>query len=117
MRSFIYVILTISIVCFGFGCSGIKGNVGKMPTFPVPNIEAQWIRDGETLEFEEAQWIPQDHLDILRDSEVYLLGEYRGVQFFVDKTDVRPYERLFTKFGPNKFRSFKKAKKQNDKDL
>ncbi len=42
------------------------------------------------------------------DSEVLLLGEYRNVQFFIDKIDVRPYARLYTKFANNQFRFFKK---------
>ena len=42
------------------------------------------------------------------DSEVSVVGEYQSVQFFIDKVDVRPYERLYTKFGRNKFRLFEK---------
>jgi len=36
-------------------------------------------------------------------------GEYRGVSFFVEKIDVRPYDKIFTKFGRNKFRVYRTA--------
>ena len=108
MRYPFFVLLILIFAGISAGCSGVKGNVGKMPTFPVPNMEAEWIRNGEPIEYEGHKWFPQDHFDILLDSEVYLLGEYRGVQFFVDKVDVKPYNRLYTKFSTNKFRSYRK---------
>ena len=74
-------------------------------------MEAEWIRNGEPIEFEDELWYPADSIEIFLDSEVSLIGEYQGVQFFIDKVDVRPFERLYTKFGRNKFRFFEKEKK------
>lgn len=74
--------------------------------FPVASSEASWIKDGESIVFEETEWVPQDNYDVMQDSEMELKGEYRGVQFFVEKLDVRPYNRLYTKFAHNKFRIF-----------
>jgi hypothetical protein len=70
--------------------------------------EADWIRSGEPVTFEGESWYPEDNVDILLDSEVYGVGEYRGILLFVDKVDVRPYHRLYTRFSKNKFRSFKR---------
>lgn len=69
--------------------------------------EAAWIINGEPIEYEGKKWYPQDGIEILTDEEVYLLGTYRDVMFFAEKTDVRPYRRIYTQFGPNKFRYFK----------
>ena len=102
------------IVLTGCG-SKIKGNIGKMSSFRVPSVEAMWIQNGEPIEFEDELWYPQDSFDILIDSEVSLLSEYREIQFFVHKIDVRPYNRLYTKFGRNRFRVFIK-KQIDDKD-
>ncbi len=89
-----------------------SGNVGQVQSFPVPSKEASWIRNGEPIEFEGELWYPVDGIEALQDSEVLLAGEYRGVQFFVDKIDVRPYNRLYTKFDRNAFRFFEKKKQQ-----
>jgi len=90
------------------GCVTTKGNVGQMPTFAIPTEEVVWIRQGEPLEFEGELWYPQDGFDVFLDSEVLKLGDYKGVEFFVDRIDVRPYNRLYTKFERNKFRYFEK---------
>ena len=90
------------------GCQGVVKRKSKPKRYAVPMVEAEWIRKGEPIEFEGEQWFPRDSAEYLLDREVYLLGIYRGVEFFVEKLDVRPYERLYTKFGRHKFRSFKK---------
>lgn len=85
-----------------------KGNIKKdrPKVYSYPELEAQWIRDGEPIEFEGALWYPMDMTETLLDDEVFYMGEYRGVEFFIEKIDVRPYERLYTKFGRNKFRTY-----------
>ena len=45
---------------------------------------------------------------IFLDSEVYLVGDFQKTQIFVDKTDVRPFARLYTKYDLNKFRYYRK---------
>ncbi len=97
------------------GCHSIQsGNEGQISQYLVPGEEAAWIRNGEPLEFEGEPWYPYDGIEVLLDSEVYLLDEYKGVQFFAEKADVRPYSRLYTKFGRNKFRMFEKDAPQHD---
>ena len=90
------------------GCVQHGGNTGQMSFFVVPETEAAWIRAGQPIEFEKEQWYPQDDLDVLLDSEVEKLGEQYGVEFFIEKMDVRPYTHLYTKFARNKFRVFEK---------
>jgi len=90
------------------GCQTTKGNTGHFVSYPVGNIEADWIRNGEPIEYEGVLWYPVDGIESFLDAEVLLMGEYRGVQIFTDKVDVRPYERVYTKFDRNKFRFFEK---------
>ena len=104
----------LQLVSFGFviiliaGCKGGKGNIGRLIAYHIPSQEAQWIRNGDPIEFEGELWYPADGIETLLDSEVYLMGEYKSVQFFTDKLDIRPYDRLYTKFDKNKFRYFLK---------
>ena len=101
--------MTLLSILLLVGCfSTEKGNVGRFQSYPIPSIEAAWIRNGEPIEFEGELWYPADGVESLMDSEVQILGEYKGVQYFADKVDVRPYQRLYTKFENNKFRYYKK---------
>jgi hypothetical protein len=88
------------------GCQSTGGNDGHVHSYSMASVEAQWIRDGEPIEFEDELWYPADDVENFIDSEMNLVGEYLDVQFFTDKVDVRPYRRLYTKFGRNKFRFF-----------
>ena len=113
MKKIIFQLIGIGFVlAFLGGCSTTQGKI--LQEFPFPQAEADWIINGEPVEFEGELWYPQDNVDILTDSEVLLVGEYRKVQLFVERIDVRPYERLYTKFGRNKFRIFTK-KRDHDK--
>jgi hypothetical protein len=107
----IFFVIQISLLAFSLtSCGHTEGNIGIMPTYVVPDTEADWIRNGDPVEFEGQLWYPQDSFEVLLDSEVYLVGEYKAVQLFVEKIDVRPYDRLYTKFGRNKFRIFRKER-------
>lgn len=109
MRKY-FIFLCIVLIVAGAGCQTTSGNSGQVQTFKVPMVENEWIRNGEPIDFEGSLWYPADSTEWLMDNEVFLLGEYRGVQFFAEKVDVRPYNRLYTKFGINKFRFFEKQK-------
>ena len=90
------------------GCQTSPVNYGQVQSYPFSLPEPEWIRNGDPIEFEEGLWYPADDIESLLDSEVYLAGEYKGIQIFVDKEDVRPFARLYTKFGKNKFRFFER---------
>ncbi len=72
------------------------------------NTEAEWIRNGQPIQFEGELWFPADGIENLLDSEMDLVDAYNDVEVFVEKKDVRPYSRLYTKFAKNKFRFFEK---------
>lgn len=91
---------------FNSGCFSSGGRDTGMSVYKTISPEPEWIRNGEPIEFEGELWYPRDTIDVLTDSEVMPLGEYRDVAFYLDTADVRPYERLYTKFGENKFRVF-----------
>lgn len=107
-----YVMTRLGIAAFlivsAAGCAKHEGNIGQMSIYAVPATEAKWIKDGQPIEFEGEKWHPQDEIDVLLDSEVEKVGESDGVEFFIEKMDVRPYSRLYTKFARNKFRVFEK---------
>ncbi len=95
------------------GCAGRSGNNGNIQNYPVYSQEAQWIKSGDSLEYEGELWYPADGVESFTDTEMYLLGEYRSVQFFADKVDVKPDSRIYTKFGRNKFRFYEKRQRDD----
>ena len=108
LRTRILKLLTVVVVFLSVNGCRTTGNIGQMEVYLIPPLEAEWIRKGEPISFENELWYPADGVEILLDSEVSRLGEYQGVQFFIEKLDVRPYKRLYTKFGHNQFRYFEK---------
>ncbi len=68
--------------------------------------EPEWIRNGEPIIFEAVEWFPTDEVENLLGSEVYAAGTFRGLPFFIEKTDVRPFERLYTRFAVNRYRAY-----------
>ena len=102
-----FLLLGVSLCA---GCvSNNSGNNGQLESYPAPVVEAGWIRNGEPLVYEEHQWFAVRDTESLMDAEVYQIGEYKGVQIFVDKVDVKPYERIYTKFAKGKYRYFERA--------
>lgn len=98
--------LVLVFICSGCAHGGSNSSTGNLQSYPVPSIEASWIRDGKPVEYDGHLWYPINDVEILMDSEVYQVGEFQGVQIFVDKLDTKPYKRLYTKFSRNKFRYF-----------
>lgn len=87
-----------------------RGNKGQLQSYPAPVIESGWIRNGEPIVYEGNKWYPQRDVENLMDTEVYQIGEYQNVQIFVDKLDIKPYQRIYTKFAKNKFRYYLRRK-------
>ena len=102
----------LAVTFFLTGCQTTGGNVGDLKSYPITSIEAEWIRNGDPIMFEEELWYPVDSVENFLDAEMMLAGTYKDVRFFIDKVDVRPYDRLYTKFGRNQFRFFEKRKKE-----
>lgn len=104
------VVWSLAFGLWFMGCTHQSiNNEGQLQSYPLPLVEANWIRDGQPIEYGGEKWYPVDDVEILTDSEVYQIGEYKGVQIFADKIDIKPYHRLYTKFGKNKFRYFERT--------
>lgn len=101
--------LMFILIGLGAGCTTVNpDNGGLVQSYPAPVIEAGWIRDGEPIDFDGHKWYPVNDFEVLQDSEVFQVAEYRGVQVFVEKIAVKPYERIYTKFDKDKFRYFER---------
>src|SRR3989338_1825263 len=94
---------------FAAGCANGGNNDGQLQSYLYPVVEAEWIRNGEPVEYGGDRWFPVNDVEILMDSEVAVIGEYKGTQIFVDKIDTKPYDRPYTKFAKNKFRYYERS--------
>lgn len=84
-----------------------------MQNYSFPSVEPSWIRNGEPIAYEGEQWYPKDGTETFLDSEMAHLMDYRSIQIFTDKKDVKPFNRLYTKFGKNKFRYFERRQEDD----
>jgi len=101
--------LLLLLTGFGGGCASVNsGNNGQIQSYPAPIIEAAWIRNGEPIDYDGYKWYPVNDYEVLEDSEVFQIIEFRGVQVFVEKISTKPYERIYTKFDKNKFRYYER---------
>jgi len=99
----------LGFIAFLGGCSTMTPeNNGQIQSYPAPIIEASWIRDGLPIDYDGHKWYPVNDYEIMDDSEVFQIFEYKGVQVFVEKIATKPYERIYTKFDKNKFRYFER---------
>jgi hypothetical protein len=99
--------LCFIVIGFLGGCASVNpGNDGQVQSYAAPVIESEWIRNGEPIEYDGSKWYPINDYEVLEDSEVFQIAEYKGVQVFVDKIATKPYERIYTKFDKNKFRYY-----------
>ena len=97
------LVIAMMVVC----CSGcVASGRGDGPGADTGLTEPVWIRNAEPLVFENEDWFPTDEVENLLDSEVFQIGVSRDVPFFIEKTDIRPYERLYTRFSKNRYRAF-----------
>jgi hypothetical protein len=103
-----WFVVNIGAVLLISGCVLSQGEAEKSITSSYPLTEPEWVRNGQPIEFEGTPWYPTDNVEGLLDSEVYQVGEYKGVAFFIDKVDVRPFDRLYTRFAKNRYRAFEK---------
>ena len=70
--------------------------------------EPAWVRNAEPLSFEEEDWFPTDEVESLLENEIFQVGVCRGLPVYIEKTDVRPFERLYTRFAKNRYRAFQR---------
>ncbi|MDE1920183.1 MAG: hypothetical protein KGJ09_03850 [Candidatus Omnitrophica bacterium] len=104
-RRLLTMAIGLALMALTAGCASAPSqNGGDVQSYPAPAVEAGWIRNGQPIQFEGDKWYPVDDYEVMSDSEVYEVGEYRGVQVFVAKIDTQPYSRIYTKFDKNKFR-------------
>jgi len=87
-----------------FGCASYEP--GKFRgDFPIK--ESAWIKEGQPIIFENQSWYPTEDIENLLDSEMDLLGQYNEVPFYIERSQIKPFNRVYTKFGNHQYRLFK----------
>jgi hypothetical protein len=94
----------VSVMLALLACAGCAAPREKVPAEP------DWIREGQPLVYEGANWLPQRRSEVFAESDLEQVGEYRGVPFFAERADLKPYATLYTTLGPYEYRAFKKER-------
>ncbi len=108
VRRAFFVFGLIFSVAFLSGCQSTVGQPKPVIKQSSKLGEALWIIEGQPIDFEGTQWFPKDGIETFTESEVRQIGIYEGVIIFVDKIDIKPYDRLYTKFDKYHYRYFEK---------
>jgi hypothetical protein len=104
-----HVIMMVVMGAAGLsGCQFPKSGVDPLALTGAPLTEAAWIRNGEPIQFEGENWYPMDEVENLLENEVIQVGVYREVPFYLDRADVKPFDRVYTRFLKNRFRAYEK---------
>ena len=74
-------------------------------------VEARWITEGESLQYEGNNWLPQRRFEVFAPKDLLKVAEYRGVPVYAEKVDIKPYRALYTKMGEYEYRLFTREKK------
>lgn len=104
------IVYTFILIFMLVGCVSPGTKKNSYDIYDTPDLEAQWIRDGMPIDYAGTLWYPVDDIESFTDSEMLKIGEHNGVPYFVDRVDIKPYNRLYTKFGRNKFRYYEAKK-------
>ncbi|MFH0753250.1 MAG: hypothetical protein V2A70_01645 [Candidatus Omnitrophota bacterium] len=108
MKTYRMLLGFMLLVLFFGGCALSQRTDGPAIISAAQLQEPVWIRNGEPIIFEGEKWFPTDEVESILDTEVYQAGMYRDVMFYLEKTDVRPFERAYTRFAKNRYRAFEK---------
>ena len=104
-RNFWYIFSSLFLLGLLCGCSGPVPytRAGYLPKEP------DWIKNGEPLVYENQNWYPTEDVENLKDDEVECIAEYKKIPFYAEKIQIKPFNRLYTRFGKNKYRQFSKS--------
>jgi hypothetical protein len=97
-------LICILTVLFLFGCASSK------PISTLSYSEPNWVREGEAIELEGKSWYPLDVIEHFQDDEMLRVGEFRNESVYVERRDVKPYDRLYMKIDVLTFRAFQGKK-------
>lgn len=107
-KCFFLLVMLLALILFA-GCAG--GAMGRyIRSYPIR--EADWIRDGKPIIYEGLNWHPTENIENHLDKEMEYVGEFQRVPFYVERRQIKPYNRIYTKFGYHKYRVF--LEKKND---
>ena len=104
MRGMLAVVFLL--VFAGAGCSLPSRSLDSNVNASTAITEPEWIRNGEPVEIEQASWYPTDEVERLMDNEVFQIGKYKDVPVFIERVDVKPYARVYTRFEKGRYRAF-----------
>ncbi len=88
------------------GCFLPSRALDQHANMPAISLEPEWIRNGEPLEIEKTIWYPTDEVERLMEDEMVQIGVFRNVAVFIERVDVKPYARVYTRFDRSRYRSF-----------
>jgi hypothetical protein len=103
MRRKQFIIALFLILIFSLaGCAA--GYLNKPHDYTTK--EADWIRNGQPITYDNKKWYPTEYIENHLDVEMEYAGEFQKVPFYVERRQIKPFNRIYTKFDYHKYRLF-----------
>lgn len=102
----------ISVLFLAVALSGcIAGSAGRR-NIDYAIKEAGWIKEGKPIIHDDKSWYATEYIENHLDNEMEYVGEFQSVPFYVERRQIKPYNRIYTKFDYHKYRVFLEKKRQ-----
>lgn len=101
------VFVLLGLVFIAAGCAA---NSQFSPGKDYAAKEAAWIKDGKPILYDNKSWYPTEFIENHLDKEMEYIDSFQKVPFYVERRQIRPYDRLYTKFDYHKYRMFLEKK-------
>ncbi len=110
-KGFIFIALMLCAIIFTGCATGSWSRRSKDYAIK----EADWVREGKPIIYESKSWYPTEYIENHLDKEMEYIGEFQQLPFYVELRQIKPYNRVYTKFNYHKYRLFT-LKEEDDRD-
>ncbi|MEW6008659.1 MAG: hypothetical protein AB1629_03400 [Candidatus Omnitrophota bacterium] len=90
--------------------AGCAGSYAARRNIDYAIKEAEWIKDGKPLIYDNKSWYATEFIENHLDNEMEYVGEFQNAPFYVERRQIKPYNRIYTKFDYHKYRLFLERK-------
>ncbi len=99
-------ILNTMLALLIFGFAGCAANQSGALNKDFTTREAGWVKEGKPIIFESRSWYPTEYIENHVDSEMDYVDQFQNVPFYVERRQIKPFDRIYTKFDYHKYRLF-----------
>lgn len=103
-------LLTTILALLVLGAAGCATNQSGAFNKDFSTREAGWVKEGKPIIFGSSSWYPTEYIENHLDAEMEYVDQFQNVPFYVERRQIKPFDRIYTKFDYHKYRLFLEKK-------